>query len=370
MKSAHKFPDFNPEVSRLRRQVRELLDAARHNERIHNRFQTIELALLAAQDFYAIAAYLQDEFRSLVKLDMVSLVLIDECNEISSALCAHGKHECPQGIKLVKDASAGRFLAALGNKPKLCQYQPDEHDWLFEQSDLIRGSMAILPFVRREKTIGCLALYSKESERYQTSAATELLQRLGAVTAICIENCLNYVHLRRLGMTDALTGLANRRELEKRLGIEVSRSLRESVPLSCLYLDIDHFKQVNDNHGHDVGDVVLQKVAGIMLEAVRMGDIVARIGGEEFVVVLPGLTGVPALLTAERIRKAVENSSVEIDAEQSLKITISVGLASFVAQQNSIGDSAEIGEEILIRADQALFQAKAQGRNRVIVAVD
>lgn len=150
--------------------------------------------------------------------------------------------------------------------------------------------------------------------------------------------------------------------------MEVSRSLRESASLTCLYLDIDFFKKVNDEHGHDVGDLALQKVASIMLEAVRMGDVVARIGGEEFVVVLPGLSGIPALVAAERIRRAVEKTVIDIGDGRQLKITISVGLATFQALQNSIGDSAEICEEILSRADRALYNAKRQGRNQVKVA--
>ena len=225
-----------------------------------------------------------------------------------------------------------------------------------------------MPFVRRGQTIGCLALFSKKTDRYTPDAASEFLQRLGAITAICAENCLNYEHLRRMGMTDPLTGLANRRELEKRMGVEVSRSLRESMPLSCLYLDVDHFKQVNDVYGHDIGDYVLKKVAVIMVEAVRQGDVVARYGGEEFVIVLPGISGSVAMETAERIRQAVEHASIEVADKQRLDITISIGLASFSAEKNSIGDSAEISEQIIARADRALMRAKEQGRNRVLVA--
>jgi diguanylate cyclase (GGDEF)-like protein len=135
-----------------------------------------------------------------------------------------------------------------------------------------------------------------------------------------------------------------------------------------LYLDVDHFKQVNDSYGHDVGDHVLQKVAAIMMEAVRLGDVVARYGGEEFVIILPGISGLTALETAERIRRAVENSNIETADKQCLDITISIGLASFVAEKNSIGDNAEISEEIIVRADRALMRAKEQGRNRVLVA--
>lgn len=368
MNSTYEMTDFKLEVSRLRRQVNRLIEDARHNEQVHDRFQSIELALLSAQDFNGIADYLQGGFRAAAGIDEVSLVLLDAQNEIKNVVCAHGPQDCPSGITLVNDPVASKFLNKIGKMPLLSNYRASEHQWLFNWLSAKKGSLAVLPFVRREQTIGCLALFSKKPDRYKPNTATNFLQRLGAITATCIENCLNYEHLRRLGLTDALTGLANRRELEKRMGVEVSRSLREPTPLSCLYLDVDHFKQVNDSYGHDVGDHVLQKVAAIMIEAVRLGDVVARYGGEEFVIILPGISGSTALETAERIRRAVENSNIETADKQCLDITISIGLASFVSEKNSIGDNAEIAEQILARADHALMQAKEQGRNRVLVA--
>lgn len=368
MNSTYKMAGFNPEVSRLRRRVSILIDDARHNEQVHNRFQGIELALLAAQDFNAIADYLQGEFRSVAGVDEVSMVLVDPKNEIKNVICAHGSQQCPDGMMLVNDPVVSEFLEKTGKMPLLSNYLADEHQWFFNELTDEKGSLAILPLVRREQIIGCLALFSKKTERYKPDSATNFLQRLAAIAAICVENCLNYEHLRRLGLTDALTGLANRRELEKRMDIEVSRSLREARSFSCLYLDVDHFKQVNDVHGHDVGDYVLKKVAAIMIDAVRLGDVVARYGGEEFVIVLPGISGSVALETAERIRQAVENSTIQTAETKHLAITISIGLASFSAQKNTIGDNAEISEQLIADADHALMSAKTQGRNRVVVA--
>jgi len=361
--------DLNSEVMRLRRQVSKQLDAARHNEQIHNRFQAIELALLSAQNFSEIAAYLQGAFMETQNLGAVSLVMLDVDDEISSALCSvNGRQECPPGMMLTHDSLQVEFLQMIGHFPFLSRYDADEHQWLFKDVKDKDGSIVILPFIRREKLIGCLALFSRDSGRYQSGAATEFLQRLAAVTAICVENCLNYERLRRLGMTDALTGLANRRELEKWMNIEISRSLRESLPLTCLYLDVDYFKKVNDQYGHDIGDQVLRKVAVVMLAAVRTGDVVARYGGEEFVVILPGITGLIAIETAERVRCAVADTRIEIKGQSPLKVSVSVGLASFIPKSGSIGDSGEIAEQLLISADHALMNAKKQGRNRVVVA--
>lgn len=361
--------DLNLEVVRLRRQVAKQLDAARHNEEIHNRFQAIELSLLAAQDFSEIADYLQADFKHEQDLGAVSLNLLDVDSEISSALCStNGKQECPEGINLVHDLAKVAFLKLIGCAPLLSHYQAEAHQWLFKNMAEAQGSIIVLPLIRRDKLIGALALFSEDSARYQPEVATEFLQRLAAVNAICVENCLNYERLRRSSLIDALTGLANRRELEKWMSVEISRALRDATPLSCLYLDVDFFKKVNDEHGHDVGDLVLKKVASIMKNAVRLGDVVARYGGEEFVVILPGVTGLIAIETAERVRSAVADAVIEIDGKPVLNISISIGLASFIPKQGSMGDSSEIAPQLLNRADRALLKAKEQGRNRVVVA--
>jgi diguanylate cyclase (GGDEF)-like protein len=354
------------EVQRLRKQVKELLEAGHHNERVHKRFQSIEFTLLAAQNFDTIAECLRDDFRRLADLDNVSLVLVDEGGRIQKQHHAKGQAPSPGGMLLINKHAGIKRLRKLGKGPVLGRYDRAQHGWLFDDPPAEPGSIALLPLNRHRRSIGCLALYSSRINRYQPDAATEFLQRLGMITAICVENCLNYEQLRRLGFTDALTGLSNRRELERRMDIEVSRILRESKPLSCLFLDVDHFKQVNDQYGHEAGDHVLQIVSEVMTQVVRLGDVVARYGGEEFVIMLPGAGMTQAQETAERIRLAVEDSATELDDDLSVNVTISIGVASIVPEKNTIADAAEISEQVLNRADRALLRAKSTGRNRVV----
>jgi len=354
------------EVQRLRKQVKELLDAGHHNERVHKRFQSVEFTLLAAHDFTTIAECLRDDFRRLADLDQVSLVLADEGGRIQKQYAAKGQATSPGGMLLINKHSNIKHLRKLGKSPVLGRYDRDQHGWLFDEPPAGPGSIALLPLNRHRRSMGCLVLYSSRINRYQPDAATEFLQRLGMITAICVENCLNYEQLRRLGFTDALTGLSNRRELERRMDIEVSRILRENKPLSCLYLDVDHFKQVNDQYGHEAGDLALQSVSDVMMQVVRLGDVVARYGGEEFVIILPGAGITEAQETAERIRTAVENSTTELDKDRSISVTISIGVATIVPEKNTIADAAEISEQILNRADRALLRAKTNGRNRVV----
>lgn len=158
--------------------------------------------------------------------------------------------------------------------------------------------------------------------------------------------------------TDALTGLCNRREFESLAHRELSRANRQGAPLSLLMMDIDKFKSINDTHGHDVGDAVLKTIAGACAPHLREVDVLARIGGEEFAVLLPDTTIDGATHVAERIREALGRESVPAGDGKTLSFTVSVG----VAQHD--GESEEL-PALIKRADQALYRAKECGRNRV-----
>jgi two-component system chemotaxis response regulator CheY len=157
---------------------------------------------------------------------------------------------------------------------------------------------------------------------------------------------------------DVLTKLANRRFIMELLDGEIARCKRYSTPLSAFILDIDHFKQVNDTYGHLSGDAVLRQLGTILSSAVRSSDHVGRYGGEEFLGFLPETDCQGAMVQAERIRKQVEDFIFEIEGNQKLKVTISIGVTSFIADKDT-------AETFLSRADEALYKAKQAGRNRV-----
>jgi diguanylate cyclase (GGDEF)-like protein len=159
--------------------------------------------------------------------------------------------------------------------------------------------------------------------------------------------------------TDGLTGVANRRELEQRLKEMFAHSARLNEPLSCLMCDLDHFKSVNDTHGHQAGDAVLKQVAQTLKDAARETDRVGRYGGEEFMVLLPGTVLHEALAFAERIRRRVEDTEFAFEGG-SLRRTMSVGVSAW--PHPKISDQ----QELIKAADDALYEAKEQGRNRVV----
>ncbi len=185
--------------------------------------------------------------------------------------------------------------------------------------------------------------------------------------AITINFALGYVvvmrlvrKLQHLSQHDGLTGLLNRRAMEYLLDREAQRLQRFGQPYAVMLVDIDHFKRVNDQMGHAVGDAVLASVARTLNEQAREVDRVARFGGEEFCVLLPHTLREGALQAAERFREAVRRNPVS-SGDELVSVTISVGVAA-------ASDPTESLEELLHRADQAMYRAKAQGRDRVILA--
>jgi diguanylate cyclase (GGDEF)-like protein len=170
---------------------------------------------------------------------------------------------------------------------------------------------------------------------------------------------------RQLSMTDSLTGIYNRRYLLRYLGRELKRAQRLSGDVSLLLLDIDHFKQVNDTYGHAVGDHVLKSFAQIVGKCLqRVTDWCARLGGEEFAVVLEGTSLQEASICAERIREAVANTSIDNTAGR-IRITVSIGVSALGAIPDS---STATVQTLLERADNALYASKSGGRNRVTLS--
>jgi diguanylate cyclase (GGDEF)-like protein len=161
--------------------------------------------------------------------------------------------------------------------------------------------------------------------------------------------------------TDSHTGLFNFRYLMNYLGQQNAEAERHMTPLSFLMLDIDHFKAVNDEHGHPTGDKVLAEIAHRIREHTRKGDIVARYGGEEFAVAMPHTDHAQAVVVAEKIRAAVAKRGIDIGAGEKLNVTVSVGGASFP-------DDAAKPQALIGLADAALYVAKNSGRNQVSMA--
>ena len=198
----------------------------------------------------------------------------------------------------------------------------------------------------------------------KTELSASLLSR---TIRYAIERSRLLNEMRALARHDHLTGLLTRREMDRVLDEELLRSQRYGHPVALILLDVDHFKQVNDTHGHVAGDTALRRVASIVTQCVRDTDRAARYGGDELAVLLPETDHVGATVLAERIRSRVASTGVELPPDSApggatVPLTLSIGVAALP------GSTASTPSEFIGRADAALYQAKRNGRNQVICA--
>jgi diguanylate cyclase (GGDEF)-like protein len=231
---------------------------------------------------------------------------------------------------------------------------------IFDSGTVVRGLLAlkIFPLRTGESVVGTLVCGSRTADGLPEAAQKEL-SMLALQAAQALVRTRLYEQAERLATTDGLTGLLNRRTFNSQLQGRLREAQRYNHALSLLLLDIDHFKKVNDTHGHPAGDAVLRGVAGLAQGQARETDIVARYGGEEMALILPETDAKGALAIAERIRKAVAAASHATE-RGSLQVTVSVGLATWPGWDSP--------DDLLEAADKALYRAKQAGRNRVLAA--
>lgn len=245
-------------------------------------------------------------------------------------------------------------------------YAEVRRSWLLEGTTVHTRSVIALPFPLDATQAGVFFLRRAVNEPPLTPDDVEFADTVvkAAVVAVQRAKALERTRednrrLEMLAHTDPLTAVLNRRALTERLVAELERVRRYDSTVSLLLIDLDHFKRVNDTHGHLVGDDVLMDVGALLQGAIRSVDVVARYGGEEFVIVLPETALAGATVFAERIRELMEAHPFPLPDGGHLHLTASVGVASYPAP------GIETVEDLLATADQALYRAKAEGRNRV-----
>jgi diguanylate cyclase (GGDEF)-like protein len=196
--------------------------------------------------------------------------------------------------------------------------------------------------------------------RWQQVAMGLLAILIGLLSLLAIRQLARLRNWKRMASVDALTGVANLRGIQHFANAALRRAHAQNEPLTVLAIDIDEFKRINDVHGHPTGDRVLREVAHACADALRDGDLLGRIGGEEFLAILPGTLVDHAVDVAERLRRRVETLEIA-DLPGSVRATISIGVAEMLPHDRDVSALVE-------RADAALYRAKALGRNRVVSA--
>ncbi len=273
------------------------------------------------------------------------------------------KFGVPDSLNELEEWSWTYWIMTRGKKPLYLDGTAN-HDsampLLYTKEPFPAGHVAYLhPMKSGDHIFGLIGIVGKEDVPFAEEAIKAADRFIKQVSSIVVLALLDRQNEER-AITDGLTGLYNRRYFDDQLPKELSRSRRDGAPTGLIIFDIDHFKRINDSHGHPVGDAVLRETAGTIKDSLRDIDVLCRYGGEEFAAILPGCLPKEARATAERVRQTVASRILSTDLAVGA-LTLSAGVASFPAPFRNAG-------ELVKAADVALYKAKEEGRNRVVVA--
>jgi diguanylate cyclase (GGDEF)-like protein len=352
----------------LRQKLDQFMSEARRNEQKLRRFERLELQLIGLNSLYDLVKTLIYPDKTDFQWDSVSLMLIDPEHELRRMLEDEGARlDAHPSLIFVSSLDELDSNYPHSFFPSVGRFRPGRHKSLFPHSR--PRSVTLLPLVRYGKLIGSLNIGSLDGERYVRSSRTDFFEHLAAIVAICIENAANVQRLQRQGLTDTLTAINNRRFFEQRLQEEMDLAQRSDTALSCMMLDVDYFKKVNDTYGHQVGDQVLREVAALVRAQLRGSDVLSRYGGEEFAALLSQTPVETAEEVAERVRRGVEENVFRLPSGEAFTVTISIGIATYTPASET-GTTSPSGEFLVGHADRCLYQAKAAGRNAVVSTSD
>ncbi|HJV64266.1 MAG TPA: diguanylate cyclase [Geomonas sp.] len=295
-----------------------------------------------------------------------SIMLIDQGGKNLQMVCSRGASpDLAQSLPVRLGQGIAGTVADTGEPLLINEIEKELSVGAAGRPPFTSKSLVCVPLKLKEKVIGVLNLSDKSTLAPFSAADLHTLTSFANLASLMIERTLvleESVRFEQLAVTDALTGLYNRRYLKSRLEEELSRSVRQGLNLTVLFMDLDLFKSYNDICGHLAGDEALKRTAELIKSSVREMDIVARYGGEEFCAVLPGTSKPEAMLVADRIRKEIENETFPVSGDLPLRrMTASLGVATF--PEDGCTYTA-----LMHASDMALYQAKAAGRNRIVAA--
>ena len=339
---------------------------ARHFENLYRQISTISeigQRITANLDFEATLETLFSAVNTLMDAPTLLIALVDEeraCLDYRLVM-VRGKREQPFTCLLDQPTfgcwcAKHRSEVLIGNLEQEYQgYAPLSEELLFD--GLAETSLVFVPLLVGSKAVGVFSVQSHRQDAYD-KRQVEAIRAIGAYLAIAIENARFFGQIQRLAMSDSLTGLNNRRRLTEAIEEAYGKTKRYGNPAAVIMLDVDHFKTVNDLHGHDVGDEALRAIAKALQGELRDCDIAGRLGGEEFLVLLPETSLEGAAVLAERLRISIEDLRIPVAENASLSLTASFGVSAIHPEDTS-------HEDVLKRADKALYLAKQSGRNQV-----
>jgi len=332
-------------------EVERILERVRDNEEIAKKFFEIEVSILSILDFQGLFERLLSEIREKFGIPCVWISLIDksEISDLVQTLAV--SKDLKERLNLIDRKT---FLRLTDSRTTPLLLNGDLHPFhpLLPKGQLnfIR-SLAISPISLHGAIIGSLNQADFSPLRYRPGMDTQLLEQLAVKVSICLSNVIAHERLKWLAVRDPLTGLLNRRIMETVLNREFKRAQRYKTPLSLAFIDMDDFKIINDRHGHECGDALLKYVAGQLVEITRDSDVVARYGGDEFVIILPGTPVQEASKLLQRLQYHFRDRPLRYD-ERVISVSISFGVASVTDRK--VADP----ESLLREADTMLYNIK------------
>lgn len=364
--------ELEAENESLRARMAYLLEQAERNHDIMCRHQAFDLEIVGAGTFPDLIGTIFRSLPAICDLDIVTLCLVDPDADIHTVMVKLGVAFAafPQLVFVDSDSALG-FVPSRSahltapSRPLLGPYVPSLHQAMFPQPPAGLQSIALVPLLRNKRIIGSLNLGSVDPGRFTPALGTDFIEHMASIIAICLENVISNEMLKYIGLTDALTGVYNRRYIDRRLLEEIGRARRQAYRISCLYIDIDHFKSVNDSVGHQGGDEVLREVAGRIKAELRLSDALGRFGGEEFVVLLIDADLESATMVAQRIRSSIADAPFALSTGETMPISVSIGVATLDDFERDHAIEG-VAQQLVAHADTALYQAKESGRNRVV----
>ncbi|HSM94177.1 MAG TPA: sensor domain-containing diguanylate cyclase [Anaeromyxobacteraceae bacterium] len=318
-------------------------------------------ALTSTLDLPEVLRLVMARAQDLVKASRFSLLLIDDAaSELRFEVASGPGSDRLASLRLpVGEGLAG--WVARERQPVLVQdaaRDPRFAPQYDAATGQVTGSLIAVPLVSKGRALGVIEVVSGRGERELTPEDLATVQALADHAAIAIENAQAFERIRDLTIVDEHTGLFNTRHLKRVLEAEVVRSERYGRPFSLVFIDLDHFKDVNDRHGHQAGSAALSEVGEVLRAGLREADVPTRYGGDEYVLLLPEADREQAVAVAERLRVAIAGHTFLADRGLAVRLTASLGVATWPVDGRR-------ADELLGRADAAMYHAKGASRDAV-----
>jgi diguanylate cyclase (GGDEF)-like protein len=340
----------NARTYEAEREQRQLAQALQHTGR----------AIQSSLDLEVVLDQILTQIASVIPYNSANLIMIENGNAIVVRQQGYNlNNEEFLDQKPIDPFDVTRFITlekmTETKQPIIIPNTDEDSDWIKTRTTEEVLSWAGAPILDGDKVIGFLSLNNHTRNFYQPEQA-ETLSAFASQAAIALVHARLHKEIQEMAVTDPLTGIFNRRGLDRWGQYEIDRAKRFASPLSAIFFDLDHFKEINDTYGHDAGDTVLQQVVSCTQGVIRKIDIFSRVGGEEFLIILPETSMPIAVEIAERLRNTVADCEIFINSEQ-IKLTISLGVVE-------LSDSINDLQELINAADKYMYEAKQTGRNR------